>query len=66
MKNIAYEIFVDVWRLICRYQFQRMDAIEWKAFIDDADRLIKRYRGTDGETLFRLLFQAVQTFYEGL
>lgn len=64
MKNKAYEVFVDIWRLACKYRFQRMDDMQWKAFIADADRLMDRYRKTERELLFRLLFQAVQAFYE--
>ncbi|MEZ3506289.1 MAG: hypothetical protein K1W10_04975 [Lachnospiraceae bacterium] len=66
MKNKAYEVFVDVWRLAYRYQFRKLDDSRWEGFIADAEKLMARYKGTDVETLFRLLFHAVQTFYEKL
>lgn len=64
MKELAHRVFVDVWRLACKYRFQKLDDFQWEKLIKDADRLLERYKGTDAEGLFRLLFSAVQSFYE--
>lgn len=64
MKELAYRAFVDVWRLAAKYGFQKLDENQWERFIDDADFLMKRYKGTEVEMLFRKLFLAVQSVYE--
>ncbi len=64
MKDLAYKVFVDVYRLACKYRFSKLDDNQWGCFISDGDRLLARYRGTEAEQLFRQLFMAVQTFYE--
>lgn len=66
MKEKAYKVFVDVWRLACRYHFQILNESQWIEFVNDAEKLMKRYKGTEVENLFRFLFQAVQSFYEKL
>lgn len=66
MKEKAYKVFVDVWRLAYKYRFQRLDEKQWIDFIADAEELMNRYKDTDIESLFRFLFQAVQSFYEKL
>lgn len=66
MKEKAYKVFVDVWRLAYKYRFQRLDEKQWIDFIADAEELMNRYKDTDIENLFRFLFQAVQSFYEKL
>lgn len=64
MKELAYRVFVDVWRLACRYRFQKLDDSQWERLTADAGTLFKRYRNTEAESLFRGLFMAVQSFYE--
>ena len=64
MKDLAYKVFVDVYRLACRYRFSKLDDKQWECFIADGGRLLDRYRGTEAEQLFRQLFMAVQAFYE--
>lgn len=64
MKELAYRVFVDIWRLACRYRFEELDDSRWERMTVDADALFRRYRDTDAEGLFRLLFAAVQSFYE--
>lgn len=64
MKNKAYEVFVDVWRLAYKYQFRKLDESRWEEFITDAEKLLARYKCTDVEILFWLLFRAIQSFYE--
>lgn len=66
MKELAYKVFVDVWHLICKYHFQKLDDKQWECFISDAEKLLKRYKDTKAEYLFRYLFMAVQDFYENL
>lgn len=66
MKEKAYKVFVDVWRLVCKYRFQKLNESKWGEFVNDAERLMERYKGTEIENLFRFLFQAVQAFYEEL
>lgn len=64
MKELAYRVFVDAWRLAAKYGFQKLDEDQWERFIDDAGFLMKRYKGTESEILFRKLFLAVQSVYE--
>lgn len=64
MKEQAYKVFVDVWRLACKYRFLKLDDSQWECFIADGGRLLDRYRGTTVEQLFRKLFIAVQALYE--
>ncbi len=64
MKELAYRVFVDIWRLACKYRFQKLDDPRWESLIEDAGRLLERYKGTDAEYLFRSLFAGVQSFYE--
>lgn len=64
MKELAYKVFVDIWRLTCKYRFQKLNDEQWKCFIADAENLLLRYKDTQAEKLFRCLFMAVQTFYE--
>lgn len=64
MKEQAYKVFVDVWRLACKYHFQKLDDSQWECFIADGGKLLDRYRGTVVEQLFRELFIAVQALYE--
>lgn len=64
MRELIYKVFVDVYRLACKYRFSKLDDKQWECFIADSGRLLSRYRGTDAEWLFRELFMAVQTFYE--
>lgn len=66
MKEKAYKVFVDVWRLAYKYRFQKLNESQWTEFVNDAEMLMNRYKGTEVENLFRLLFQAVQSFYEKL
>ena len=66
MKDMAYKVFVDIWRLACRYHFSRLDDSQWERFTADAKKLMGRYRGTPAGPLFRYLFAAVQKFYEKL
>lgn len=66
MKDSAYKVFVDIWRLTCKYRFQRLDDKQWECFIADAEKLYSRYRNTEAETIFRYLFSAVQKYYEKL
>ncbi len=62
--GLAYEAFVDIWRLARKYRFQKLDDKRWEQFIADADKLLGRYRKTEAETLFRYLFKAVHDYYE--
>lgn len=64
MKNIAYKVFVDIWRLTCKYRFQKLDDKEWGNFVSDGYKLFNRYKNTNVEYLFRFLFTAVQSYYE--
>lgn len=64
MKELAYQVFVDVWRLVCKYRFQKLNDGQWEYFIADAENLLLRYKNTQVEKLFRCLFMAVQEFYE--
>lgn len=64
MKEQAYKVFVDVWRLACKYRFSKLDDKQWECFVADGGKLLGRYRRTDVEQLFRELFMAVQAFYE--
>ena len=64
MKELAYKVFVDLWHLTCKYRFQKMDDEQWEEFIADAEKLLKRYKDTKVEYLFREIFMAVQSFYE--
>ncbi len=66
MRDLAYKVFVDTYRLACRYHFQKLDEGQWESMISDADRILRRYKGTEAEYLFRYLFAGVQSFYEGL
>ncbi|MGN1332070.1 MAG: hypothetical protein ACI4V0_04815 [Lachnospiraceae bacterium] len=66
MREIVYRVFVDVWRLTAKYGLQKLDEEQWDRFIDDADYLYKRYKGTQGEWLYRNLLLVVESFYEGL
>jgi hypothetical protein len=64
MRNLAYKVFVDTYRLAYKYRFHKLNDNQWKSMISDADKLFKRYKNTDAEYLFRYLFSAVQSFYE--
>lgn len=64
MRKLAYMVFVDIWRLTCKYQFKKLDDQQWECFIADAEKLLCRYKDTEAESLFKDLFMAVQTFYE--
>lgn len=64
MRNLAYKVFVDTYRLAYKYHFKRLDDSQWESMISDADKLLRRYKDTDAEYLFRYLFSAVQFFYE--
>lgn len=64
MKEQAYMVFVDIWRLAYRYQFQKMTDDQWAEFIKMGKEGMGRYRGTSVEHLYRNLFMAVQSFYE--
>ncbi|MBQ6695592.1 MAG: hypothetical protein IJN16_02710 [Lachnospiraceae bacterium] len=66
MKEIAYRVFVDIWRLTCKYGFRKLEEEQWERFIDDADYLYKRYKGTKAEGLYRQLLLVVTSFYEEL
>lgn len=66
MREIIYRVFVDVWRLTAKYNLKKLDEEQWDRFIDDADYLYKRYKGTQGEWLYRNLLLVVESFYEGL
>lgn len=66
MKELAYRAFVDAWRLAAKYGIQKLDENQWERFIDDANFLMKRYKGTEVEELFRKLFFVVQGEYEKL
>lgn len=66
MKEMAYRVFVDVWRLAAKYNFRKLDEEQWERFIDDADYLYNRYKGTQVENLYRELFMVVQSLYERL
>lgn len=66
MKELAYKVFTDAWRLAAKYGFQKLDENQWERFIDDADFLMKRYKGTEAEELFRKLLFVVQGEYEKL
>lgn len=46
------------------YRFQKLNDKQWENMISDADRLLKRYKDTEAEYLFRNLFSVVQSFYE--
>ncbi len=64
MREITYRVFVDIWRLAAKYGFQELDDGQWEKFIDDADYLYKRYKGTQGEYLYRELLMVIESFYE--
>lgn len=64
MKDMAYRVFVDVWRLACKYRFHRLDNEEWQCLVNDGEKLFGRYKDTSVEYLFRCLFAAVRSFYE--
>lgn len=64
MKELAYKVFVDIWRLGSKYHFQKLNDEQWESFIADAEKLLTRYKGTGADYLFRCLFMAVQAFYE--
>lgn len=64
MRKLVYMVFVDAYRLACKYRFQKLNDEQWKYFIADAEKLLYRYKDTEAELLFRDLFKAVQAFYE--
>lgn len=65
MKDEAYRIVVDVWRLAARYGFRKMGNSEWEGFISGGERLVARYRaeGRTSERLCRDLLDAFQSFF---
>ena len=65
-KEHAYKVFVDIWRLACKYRFQKLDEEQWISFVTDGETLLKRYEGTDVEHLYRQLLLAVSAVYEKL
>lgn len=64
MKDRAYQVFVDIWRLACKYRFRELRNEEWERLTDDGTRLFRRYENTSAEYLSRCLFMAVLDFYE--
>ena len=66
MREIIYRVFVDAWRLAAKYNFQKLDDEQWERFIDDAEYLLRRYKGTKGEAVYRGLLMVVQELYEAL
>lgn len=65
-KESAYKVFVDIWRLACKYRFQKLDDEQWINFISDGELLLQRYKGTDVECLYRQLLLGVSVVYEQL
>lgn len=66
MKSKVYELFVDLWRLVCKYHFHKLSDSEWEALIEDGKRLLVKYRkkGKRLERLYRGMFSWIQDFYE--
>ena len=52
-KEHAYKVFVDIWRLISKYRFQKLDDTQWSSLASDGEKLLQRYKGTDVEYLYR-------------
>lgn len=65
MKDRAYRIVVDVWRLAAKYGFRKMGTGEWEGFVSGGNRLVARYRdeGCAAERLCRDLLDAFQKFF---
>ena len=66
MKEQAYRVFVDIWRLASKHQFRKMTDAEWEEFIRQGEKGLGRHKGTPVEHLYRQLFMAVQAFYKKL
>lgn len=66
MKKVIYELIVDVWRLVSRYQFRKLTDSEWEQFVLDGTKLCEKYRASERsvERLFRDMFLAFQDFYK--
>lgn len=65
-KEHAYRVFVDIWRLISKYRFQKLDDTQWSSLASDGEKLLQRYKGTDVEYLYRRLLLVVSAVYEQL
>ena len=65
-KELAYRVFVDCWRLLKRYGFKRLNESQWEDFIECGNFLLKRYRDTESEFLFRYLFMAISDYFNYL
>lgn len=65
-KEHAYKVFVDIWRLISKYRFQKLDDTQWSSLASDGEKLLQRYKGTDVEYLYRRLLLVVSAVYEQL
>lgn len=62
-----YRIVCDLWRLMQRHGFDKLTDEQWESFITAGNDLCNKYSvmGKAHELLFRDLFRAVQTYYEG-
>lgn len=68
MKGTVYGLIVDIWRMISRYQFRRLNDAEWEAFLAEGIEGCIKYQkqGPVIERLYRDLFSAAQEFYKSL
>ncbi len=65
-KELIYNLILDIWSLIKKYDFKKLNDIEWGEFAEQGLLLEQKYKTKSKEAfaLFRELYSAVRHYYE--
>jgi hypothetical protein len=65
-KEITYNLILDIWNLLKKYNFKKLSDSEWGEFAEKGILLEEKYKAHSKEvyTFYRELFVAVRHYYE--
>ena len=65
-KEITYNLILDIWNLLKKYNFKKLSDSEWGDFATEGLALEQKYKAHSKEvyTFYRELFAAVRHYYE--
>lgn len=65
-KELIYNLILDIWSLVKKYSFKKLNDDQWGEFAEEGILLEKKYKAHSKEvyTFYRELFAAVRHYYE--
>lgn len=64
--KIVYNVITDIWKLVKKYNCERLNNIQSEEFLKDSNALVEKYKayGPEIDALVRRFIVSVEYYYE--